>query len=329
MEKKILGKRVTRVKPLGRTKVQTLRDYYDTRNKILILRGIGGLGDILMHRMMFEDFKAIHPDFQIVFACPAAYHPAVQDHPYIDELLDSEVVNEYEYTVSFNTSTACGRYEHKMAPLSGLHRSDIWSRHCGVHLKNHNMHIRLSDEEKARGRAILSDLTMHSGTPTVAFCPISAMLMKDLNLNQVGGVLDGLRRRGFFPFGLHKSPISHITSLKFPMVSGLSIREWMSVIDAADYVISVDTASFHCAGGLGKPMVGVFSFADGKVYGRYYKNWELVQRHRDNGDWDCGPCYNWSLCTKCTTVPKPCITEITSEEILLAFEKLLEKNPAA
>lgn len=32
-----------------------LRDFYNKRNKILVQRSCGGLGDIPMHRMMFED----------------------------------------------------------------------------------------------------------------------------------------------------------------------------------------------------------------------------------------------------------------------------------
>lgn len=325
-----MGRRVVRAKPLNAAKSQSIRNYYDNRNKILIIREVGGLGDILMHRMMFEGFQAICPDFKIVFACPAIYHDAVRDHPYLDELLDSATVNQFDYTMAFNTTSSCGRYEMKLSPLSDLHRSDIWSRSCGITLKNHNMHIKLSEEELAYGRDLISKIPGASGKPSVAFCPISAMLGKNMNRNQIGGVLEGLKRRGLAPFGLHKSTIVDIDELKYPMITGLSIRQWMSVIASADYVISVDTASFHCAGGLGKPMVGVFSFADGKVYGRYYDNWELVQKHRDNGDWECGPCYNWSGCSKdSVNVSKPCMTQISSDDILTAFDRLLEKHTSS
>jgi hypothetical protein len=80
------------------------------------------------------------------------------------------------------------------------------------------------------------------------------------------------------------------------------------------------------AGELKKPLVGVFTFADGKVYGRYY-DFVLVQKHRDNGDWDCGPCYNWGNCTKTEKVPKPCLTEITAEMIIEGVDKMFDKWP--
>jgi len=44
------------------------------------------------------------------------------------------------------------------------------------------------------------------------------------------------------------------------------------------------------AGGLGKPLCGIFTFADGKIYGKHY-DFVLVQKHRDNGNWNCGSCF--------------------------------------
>jgi ADP-heptose:LPS heptosyltransferase len=149
---------------------------------------------------------------------------------------------------------------------------------------------------------------------------------KNLLFHQTEGTVKGLWDRGNCVIGLHYNPLIQFTKLKAPCVYQLSLRQWMSVIAAADYVVSVDTAAFHCAGGMGKPLTGIFTFADGKVYGRYYKGFELVQRHRDDGDHDCGPCYDWGRCTRTKTSPKPCLTEITSEMILRAIDKMFAKH---
>ena len=86
----------------------SIREFYENRNKILIIRDTGGMGDILIHRMIFEDFKRIMPDAEIHFACPTRYHSILQDHPYIDKLLNSREVNPHDYTISYNT-TSCSR----------------------------------------------------------------------------------------------------------------------------------------------------------------------------------------------------------------------------
>ena len=52
-----------------------------------------------------------------------------------------------------------------------------------------------------------------------------------------------------------------------------------------------------------------------------------MQKHRKNGDWDCGPCYNWGNCTKTKKVPKPCLTEITADMIVEGVKKMFEKHP--
>lgn len=301
---------------LSLRKQPTLREYHDNRNKVLINREIGGLGDILMHRMMFEDFKK--EGIELHFACPKLYHSAVQDHPFLDQVLDCAEVDPYSYKAVYNTTTVCGRYEMSIAPKSDLHRSDIWAKHCGFELTNHNMHLILSDQEKEFGKQTLEKIS--NKKPTVAFCPIAAQSSKNLTGLQITGVLDGLSQFGVAPFGLHSKPIMEIEKTKIPMISGLDIRQWMGVINATDYVISVDTSSFHLAGGLGKPLVGIFGWTNGNVYGKHFSKIEIVQGSCPLGYLGC---YNWCKCPLSDLNRKPCITSITSKDILDAFEKLI------
>lgn len=323
---KIVSRRVQELRPEKLLRTMSLKDFYDKRNKVLVLRSVGGLGDIFMHRMMFEDFKRLMPDCELHFACPKYYHDALRDHPFIDRLLDVSEVNRDDYIASYNTTTACGRTEMKLAPFSGPHRSDIWAGHCGVLLTKHNMHINLTEEEKAEGKRMIEEHRDREG-PCVLIAPVSAMANKNLTEGQTKGLVTGLRDMGLFPLGIHNEPIWNFLKNDFPAVATNKLRKWMGVIHQADYVISVDTAAFHCAGGMGKPLVGIFTFADGKVYGKYF-DFFLVQKHReDDPCWDCGPCYNWGNCTKSKEPLKPCLTEITAEMILANVHRMLAKWP--
>lgn len=325
--KKVVSRNaIKHIRPDKIERTLNLRDFFNKRNKILVLRSVGGLGDIFMHRMMFEDIKRIMPDSETHFACPRQYHDAIIDHPYIDELLDCATIDRRDYIVHYNTTTACGRYEMKMAPFADKNRSDIWAAHCGLILSNHNMHIRLTDEEINRGKQLIEEKRNRDG-PAVCIAPISAMENKNLLPHQLSGLVEGLKDRGCYPFGLHNHPIHTLMKDGTPCMYGISIREWMGVLNQADYVVSVDTAAFHCAGGMGKPLVGIFTFADGKVYGKYY-DFFLVQRHRlDDPCWTCGPCYNWGACPKTKSNPKPCLTEITSDMILEKVDQMFKKWP--
>jgi ADP-heptose:LPS heptosyltransferase len=320
-----LAARFTKNK-IRRSISRDIRQYYEDRNKILIFRQSGGLGDILVHRMIFEDFKRIMPDMKLIFACPKNYHDAVYDHPYIDELIDADTCNTSHYHFTYNTSSACCRYEVRMSPQSDKSRSDIWANHCGVELQNHEMHINLEDEYINEAREEIEKHRNHDG-PSVLIAPITAMKNKNLLPFQIKGLVEGLRERGLFVFSTHTTSIPELAKYNVPVLQG-GIRKWMGYIYNADYVVSTDTSVFHCAGGLKKPLVGIYTFADGKVYGRYY-DFFLVQKHReDDPCWTCGPCYNWPDCTKTKTpYPKPCLTEITPQMILEKVDMMLNKWP--
>jgi ADP-heptose:LPS heptosyltransferase len=283
------------------------------------------MGDIFMHRMMFEDFKRIMPDAEIHFSCPKYYHDAVSDHPFIDKVLDCDHMDKEKYLVVYNTTTACGRAEMKLAPLSGPNRSDIWAAHCGVLLQKHDMHIRMSEEERAVGNRIIDEHRDRSG-PVVIFCPVSSMGNKNLSDQQMIGVVNGLRERGCCPIAMHNHPIHVMLQNDVPMITLYKIRHWMSVLHECDYVVSVDTASFHCAGGMKRPMVGIFTFINGGAYGMHYPRVEYVQGPCPAGYMGC---YNWGACPVTNKSPKPCLTEITTEMVLKAVDKMLMKWPMA
>jgi len=322
----LVKKNIKNLRPEKFKKKSNLLNYLENRNKILIIRSVGGLGDIFMHRMMFEDFKNLSQDLEVHFCCPSYYHDAIKDHPFVDKILDCQQVNKNDYVIYYNTSTVCGRTEMDSLPNKSPHRSDIWANHCGVELKNHDMHINLSDWEKNIAYDLLKSINKTS-VKSVAICPISAMINKNLLPNQVCFLVDFLKKQNLFPFCLHHKIIEYCEKNKIPSIIEPRIRIWMAVLQQVDYVISVDTAAFHCAGGLKKPLTGIFSFIDGKVYGKYF-DFVLLQKHKENdANWTCGPCYDWCKCPKTSRSPKPCITDISEEMLTGAVNRMLEKWP--
>lgn len=305
-----------------------IKEYYQKRNKILILRKTGGLGDILMHTMMFEGFHRTMPGIELSFACPLKYHQAVEGNPYLTELVDSEILqveNFSKYGMVYDTTRACCQYEEGLAPFSGKHRSDIWANHCGVILTKHEIYINLDEKHAQFGRDKLAKLNPEN-KPVLLLAPVSAMATKNLNKVQLKCIINWLKNKDLFVCGVHTHEIPELKELGIKTIVNLSIKEWIGVVNAADYVVSCDTSTFHLAGGLKKPLVGIFTFADGKVYGKYF-DFVLVQKHRDNGDWNCGPCYAWCACPvlKKGSV-KPCLTQITPEMIIDGIKKMLEKD---
>src|SRR5882672_7698458 len=112
---KLVSRQVQESRPQKLLRTVPLKDFLEKRNRILVFRGCGGMGDIFMHRMMFEDFHRLMPDVKIDFACPKYYHEAVNDHPYLNQVIDSESADKDAYLVVYNTTTTCGRTEMRLA----------------------------------------------------------------------------------------------------------------------------------------------------------------------------------------------------------------------
>ena len=184
--------------------------------------------------------------------------------------------------------------------------------------------MRLPQEYFEWGRQTVNKLnTKHRSTLVIS--PISASAGKDLLDFQLEGIIRHAHKKGLFVLAVHENTIPRLVALNVPVVSGTSIPQWMGVINAADYVLSVDTAAVHYAGSIGKPTVGVFTYADGKIYGKYLPRFELVQLDRDNGGKPECPCYNWTLCPYAEGIIKPCLTEISAKMLTDALDRLLEK----
>lgn len=310
------------IKP--KKKSVSINDFVAKRNKIAILRETGGIGDILMLRNLFEDFKSLAPDINLTFACPYQYLDAVKDHPYVDEVVDFRKLNQEDYFMVYNVTNACDNYELSKAPFGDLNRSDIWAAKCGIELKHHNMHINFKKEEIEDILQIISVLNPEQH-PIVVFSPISAMPSKDLNTEQMLFVANWLKNIGCKVLTTHLKTISCLSDQGFEVLNTLTVRQWMSLIYVADYVVSVDTGTFHCAGGLNKPVTGIFSWADGLIYGKWY-NCEIIQKHRINGQWECGPCYQWITCPKSESPIKPCI-QLTFDELEEGLIRMFSRWP--
>lgn len=284
------------------------------KDKILIYRQYGGLGDILMARMLFEDLKKIKPENKIYFACPNHLIPAVDLHPYLNGVFDFKSIKTEEF-ITFDISNVCTRYESFKGVHGDKHRSDIWAESIGISLENHNMHLSFRDDEINFAKKIIKE-------NTVVIAPYSAMPSKNLLPKHLNEICKFLKNYNLNVIGLHNKEIEELKQFNIPTLTNLTIREWMSVINECSYVISVDTAAFHMANGLNKPTVGIFSWANGKLYSKYHNNAIIVQLNLSE---NC-PCYNFASCPLSNKAIKPCIQDLDEKIITDAIKIMIENN---
>lgn len=303
----------------------SLLDHYNRRNKVLIKRRCGGFGDVMMQRMMFEDFSKT--GLEITYTCPLTFLDLAKNHPYANAVEISTVKDE-DFGIVLDITNPCRAYEMKYAPPK-KHRSDIWAEHCGITLTNHNMFLTPQQDAINSCRMYLESVNP-TKKPVVIMATKSTDdefgMGKTLMDHQIAEVVNWINNNQMFPISVHPFTQDIYSYLGVAQFTG-KVQEWLALVSLADYVLSVDTGTFHMAGGLKKPLVGVFTFTDGKVYGKYY-DFILVQKHRDNGNWDCGPCFLQGLCPKeQRSCQKPCLTQLNAAEIIQGLYSAIKKWP--
>lgn len=304
----------------------SLKEHFLRRNKIAIKRRCGGVGDIVMTRMMFQDMAEKFPELNVTFSCPQPYIQFAENHPYV-KTISLESLKDSDYGIVYDITTTCRSHEMKYKINNKDHRSDIWAKSCGLTLSKHNAFLQPNENLKEKYKTIFNNINPES-KPVVLFVPFAATnsdfgLSKSLTEYQISDLKEKLQ--DYFVFTINKNHHPLFDELNIHQFNSLDAEQWLALVDISDYVISVDTGTFHIAGCLKKPLIGIFAFTNGKVYGKYYQ-FELVQKHKDNGNWDCGPCYCASQCMKSKTIPKPCMTELSVDEIMYSFKKLTNKN---
>ena len=292
------------------------------KNKILILRHWGGVGDIINTRMIFYDLKKNFPNFEITYAIPENLKSLVIDHPYIDKIIDFSKANLDEYGFYGNISTACGEYESKRVPYVDKHRSDIWANSFGLELTRHEADIRFSSQElKWADKWWKSHSLNHE--IVVGLSPISAHPCKNLQKDKVQELIYWLNLYGFRVIIFHND----ITDFEMCLKPRLTLREWMVLVNKCDFIITVATSTFCLANALHKPTIAIFGNEDLEIYGKYFPEMFPIQRHRKrNPEWQHCPCWQGLNCKiKKGVYPPPCLQSITVKEILDNVKKLVEK----
>lgn len=308
-----------------RTGNMSLKEFSKIRNNILFISDWGGLGDILIHRLIFNDVKKLMPDCNIHFCCLNQYHDAIKDHPLVEKIVFPENLKKEEYLVFYQTCVkTANKYESHYGIDCKLNRAEVWALFCGFELTEPEMQIKLHEGKLKMYKERINSLKKKSAKPIVVFSPKSAITTKCLQKNQIQAVLDELAE--FNVFVIDKKEDHELKKYDITTICNTTIEDWIYYTACADYVVTVDTATFHLAGGLGIPMTGIFTFANGKTYGKFY-DFVLVQKHKDDGNWGCGPCYNYRKCPKTEKELKPCLLELTEQEIKNGIRKMFQKSP--
>lgn len=294
----------------------SLLNFSLAKNNVLIKRKTGGFGDILMHRMLFEDLKEQFPELDFTFACPRPFIRMMENHPFV-KALPLDLLDESKYAVIYDTTTACRVHELKHLSDNNKHRSDIWAEYLGIKLTKHNMHLKVKEDAKIRCNEFKSKndnkivfLSMHS-------VPNDYGDHKKIEDQTLQDFVMYLHSQNFILVSAHHEIVDIYKNLPVIQYTALDYDYWIALVDMADYIITIDSATLHIAGGLNKKTLGIFAVTKGNVYAKYYENTLILQGHCPFGK---SGCFNYLYCPE---KELPCQKNITLDILINNFNKLL------
>lgn len=315
-----------------------------SKGKVLLINRLGGMGDILCARLIFEDLKQIPNLRHVTFAVPKQFLPLIKDHPFIDKKIAVESLIDVnlrqEYTFIHDLTLVCGRVEHRTLPEVTENRSDIMANSFGLQLKNHNGHLTFSNAEINFAEKFLTKL---GNDPKIIIAPFTADASKDLSFDLTQNLIDWCRKKGLIPILIYPHPLKFKHAI---IPENFSIRHWMAVISKADAVVTAATATFWISHLTYRPTVAIFGCEDLRIFGKYHLNLVSIQRRakekikpyaniksnqdsieQHDGTWAYCPCWNARKCAykKWTHYPPLCLESIQLDEITKPLQKLL--NP--
>ena len=290
---------------------------------ILVKRSSRGLGDILMAATGIEALKRKYPAYQIHVAVPENLFSALENLPYIDQLVDIEKpINLKRYYMILDISTPCARYE--TARISSgkpveKNRVEIYAEALGVRNLITNLKPRylISDEEKTEAKEFIANLKLSSKKINLAFCLKAAEDYRSYPVDKIKELISLLKKKyNIFIFNDSQKEIYENTI----DCCGFPLRKAVAIMNECDYLITVDTGLLHVAQAIDKPVIALFGPIDYKARCRGYENVTIVK-----SDLPCVPCWRNGI-TVCKETGKiqgfsKCLENISAKDIFQIIEQ--------
>ncbi|GAF79599.1 unnamed protein product, partial [marine sediment metagenome] len=309
--------------------------------RVLLINRLGGVGDILCARLIFEDLKRMPNIGDTAFAVPRRYLPVIEDHPYIDcKIAVEDLENVTDYVISKDITEVCDKLERWTRGNINQNRADIYADSIGLKLKNHNGHLSFTDREMEFAKVFMRQLGKGK---KVGIAPFTSHASKDLGKQLARDLVFWCRRRKAMPLVFHDEKISIEEA---EVVSGLPLRQWMAVVSLLDAVVTASTAMFWVAQLTRRPTVVIAGYEDARVFGKYHPDLAIVQRcargerkliarqekeiEKFNGDWSHCPCWSAQRCAfrKWREYPLFCLDSIRIDEVVKPLARILRRRKA-
>lgn len=282
---------------------------------VLVVRQLGGVGDVLMLSCVFRGLKERYPRHRITLATAQIYLAGslmdlAEHNPFIDEI---HVVEPYDMTtqrtkevwskyfsncpnledsgfwkqaeIRVDLNTACVDYEWAaMRSPEGITkpRYQVWCEAARVKPSSYAPVYVPTQLELQQAQSYLEG-RFDVSVPMVAVGLSACDKKRAIGIGKLTEICDGLRDRGVLP-------ITVDTTNSLPGIEaivGKRVREIIPILAQMDAVVSVDSGILHMAGAVGVPVIGIFGPTDQRMRMGNYLGSAIDCRALT----ECSPCW--------------------------------------
>ena len=233
-----------------------------TRANVLIIRRMGGAGDIIFSSVIARSLKKYHEKrINIDYAIPVQFFPVLEKNPYIRRVIDCKNINQENYDFVLDITD----YEHQMEMSQVEKSGKIESARTELYLDLIKYKDSLKPDYFVSKKEVrwAEDEWGGSGRKRIGMSFEGSNLMKSWH-----GMEDLCKE--LVESGYHIIQLDEKIEGKYRY----NFRQMGAIIAVADLVISPDTGVSNQAGALNIPVITVFSNRNGKIFEIMFKYYQ-------------------------------------------------------
>lgn len=295
-----------------------------TRHRILVTRGVGGLGDLLMMTPGIRALREMNPESEIVFAVPGNLVALLNGNPHCTVVdVAEEDLDVRDFDAWYNLSDCpASRHESRTAPSVTRSRIELFAEGMGVEPAELTRFGRrpvyvVSEDEREFAREFLS----HRGSgPFVAVQLQAADRYRDYP--HLEAVVKALAEHCDV-LVFNDRQFSGFEYERVTRVHGLELRQAFAVVSQCNAVLAPDSSFIHLAGALDLPCVALFGPIDGRMRTQDYPRCITLDAANIHS---CMPCWRDEF-TKCRVTDgrrSQCMADIDPRKIVQTTISLKE-----
>lgn len=293
---------------------------YSFKNKVLVTRAMGGLGDILMMTSALTALARKSPKTEVYFATQLQFHKVLKtiENENIKLLdINDENIDVCSYNKWVNwTNCPASRYESKNIKNVKLNRIEIFAKSLGVSRRYLKKNSLLTPVFKNNYEDILWAKNFllrvnHKSELLVCIQPFAADTYRNWP-----HVFTLVRLLSTFckVFVLHNSSIDEQFNENVFVINE-SVGRASALIELSNYSVVLDSSLLHISAALNVPTIAIFGAISGKTRTQHYKNVMLL--NPDKSNFPCYPCWRneYSNCKFTTERESLCLRSISPEVV--------------